>query len=325
MKRISNLYENTYKLENILSAFNEVCKNTKNKKRTNNYKDFKCIYVFRIYNILKNREYIVGPYNRFTIYEPKKRKIVSQGMQDKIINHIVSRCILHPAILPCLINENVASREKLGTREGLRLFYLYQQKCKLKYNIYYILKCDISKFFASINHDILKRKLKRRIKDKAALKIIFDIIDSEAVGLGIGNMTSQVLAIFYLNDLDHFIKEELKIKYYVRYQDDFLLFHPSKEYLKICFEKIKDFLKKEKLELNKKSRIYKSTNNFIYLGRNKYGKYAKYKTINRKLKKRKYLYENKFISITNFSSSIISYKYLCKNFKRVTKNIVTQK
>lgn len=80
-------------------------------------------------------------------------------------------------------------------------------------------------------------------------------------------MTSQVLAIFYLNDLDHYIKEELKIKYYVRYQDDFLLFHESKDYLKKCFEKIKIFLAKEKLELNKKSRIYKNTNHFIFLGR----------------------------------------------------------
>ena len=97
------------------------------------------------------------------------------------------------------------------------------------------MKCDISKFFSSINHDILKEKILKRIKDKDAIKIVFDIIDSYSPGLGIGSMTSQVLAIFYLNDLDHFIKETLKIKYYVRYQDDFLLFHPSKEYLKYIF------------------------------------------------------------------------------------------
>ena len=107
--------------------------------------------------------------------------------------------------------------------------------CKIQYKKYYILKCDISKFFSSINHDILKEKILKRIKDKDAIKIVFDIIDSYSPGLGIGSMTSQVLAIFYLNDLDHFIKETLKIKYYVRYQDDFLLFHPSKEYLKYIF------------------------------------------------------------------------------------------
>lgn len=82
-------------------------------------------------------------------------------------------------------------------------------------------------------------------------------------------MTSQVLAIFYLNDMDHFIKENLKIKYYVRYQDDFLLFHPSKKYLRYCLKEIETFLATEKLFLNAKTRIYKNTNNFIFLGRNK--------------------------------------------------------
>lgn len=319
MKRIGNLYEQTYKLENILNAFNEVCRNTKNKRRINQFKDFKCIYVYRIYNILKNRQYVVGPYNIFTIYEPKERRIVSQGMQDKIINHIVSRCILHPAILPCLIDANVASRKNLGTKHGLKLLYEYQRKCKLKYGTYYILKCDVSKFFSSINHDILKSKLRKRIKDAEALKIVFDIIDSEPQGLGIGNMTSQVLAIFYLNDLDHFIKENLKIKYFIRYQDDMLLFHESKEYLKKCLSEIKAFLEKEHLSLNPKTRVYKCTDNFIFLGRSKNGKYCRYRTIKRRLKKRRYLYDNEKIPITSLSSSIISYKYLCRNFKKVAK------
>ena len=136
MKRIGNLYENIYKPENIMQAFNEVCRNTKNKRRVNQYKEFKCIYICRIYKILKNREYVVGPYNIFTIYEPKKRRIVSQNMQDKIINHLVSRYILHPALLPCLINANVASRENLGTSKGLELFYNFHKKCKISF--YYV-------------------------------------------------------------------------------------------------------------------------------------------------------------------------------------------
>ena len=312
MKRIGNLYENIYKIENIMQVFNEVCRNTKNKHKVNKYKEFKCLYIYRIHNILKNKSYTVGPYNIFTIYEPKERRIVSQNMQDKIVNHLVSRYILYPAILPCLINANVASRKDLGTKKGLDLFYTFQRNCKIKYNSYYILKCDISKFFASINHDILKKKLLKRIKDKDALKIVFNIIDSDEDGLSIGNMTSQILAIFYLNDLDHFIKEVLKIKYYVRYQDDFLLFHNSKPYLKYCFEQIKFFLEKEDLKLNHKSKLYKNTNNFIFLGRNKYGKYAKYRNINRKLKKRMYLYNNKKIDLSSLCNSIICYKSLNK-------------
>ncbi len=264
MKRKNNLYENCYDINNIMQVYKEVCKNTKNKKKVRQYQEFKCIYIYQIYETLKNRGYKTQPYVKFTIYEPKERKIVSQNMFDKIVNHLVARYILYPAILPCLLDYNVASRKGLGTKAGLQYFYNYNRICDIKYEKYYILKCDISKFFASINHDILKQKLKRRIKDKEALDTVGTIIDSYEEGLGIGNMTSQVLAIFYLNDLDHYIKEELKIKYYVRYQDDFLLYHPSKEYLRECLNKIRIFLEKEKLELNRKTRLYSNREKFIF-------------------------------------------------------------
>ena len=128
-------------------------------------------------------------------------------------------------------------------------------------------------------------------------------------------MTSQILAIFYLNDLDHFIKETLKIKYYVRYQDDFLLFHKDKNYLKNCLAQIQQFLAKEKLTLNAKTRIYKNTNNFLFLGRNVHGKYSRYRSVKRKLKSKFYLYKNGKISLNSFTSSLICYKNLCnKNF-----------
>jgi hypothetical protein len=255
---------------------------------------------------------LFGPYNIFTIYEPKERRIVSQNIHDKIINHLVSRYILYPSIIPCLISENVASIKNKGTKEGLRLAYSYHRKCKIKYNNYYILKCDISKFFASIDKEILKSKLRKKIKDKDALDIVFKIIDSEEKGIGIGNMSSQLLAIFYLNDLDHYIKEELKIKYYVRYQDDFLLFHPNKEYLRFCLIKIKEFLEKEKLKLNKKTRIFNSNNNFIFLGITKTGKYAKYRQVRRKIKYKTYLYNTSKISLSSLTSTLICYENICK-------------
>ena len=232
-------------------------------------------------------------------------------MQDKIINHLVARHILYPAILPCLLDVNVASRKNMGTHRGVELALQFHNEYKVKYGTYYVLKCDISKFFSNIDHDILKEKLKRRIKDKDALKIVFDIIDSNTQGLYIGSMTSQVLAIFYLNDMDHFIKEKLKIKYYVRYQDDFLLFHPSKDYLKYCLKEIEEFLKIEKLTLNIKTRIYKNTNNFLFLGRDKYGRYARYRNVKRKLKNKYYLYQNNLISLGSFIGSLRCYQTLC--------------
>ena len=310
MKRKNNLYQEICKMENIISAFDEVCKNVKNKNKVQNYKQYKCIYISRIYNILNNKTYEVGKYNVFTIYDPKQRRIVSQNLQDKVINHLVARHILYPSIMPCLIDQNVASRKGMGTHKGLEYAKEYNRKCKIKYKDYYILKCDVSKFFASIDKEILKEKLKRKIKDKDAIDIVFKIIDSEENGLCIGTMTSQALAIFYLNDLDHYIKEELKIKYYVRYQDDFLLFNESKEYLKYCFEKIKNFLEKEHLKLNGKSRIYKNTNNFIFLGRNNKGKYARYRSVKRKIKYRRYLYNCNKINLMQYISTINCYKNL---------------
>ena len=185
MKRKGFLYENIYNLINIETEFNEICKNTKNKKKVEFFKEYKCTYISIIYNILKNEKYVVGPYNVFTIYEPKERRIVSQNMQDKLVNHLVSRFILYPAILPCLEDFNVSSRKNMGMKKGLELYQKYRHYFDYKYGTYYILKCDISKFFASINHDILKKKLSRRIKDKKALKIVYDIIDSDNEGLSI--------------------------------------------------------------------------------------------------------------------------------------------
>ena len=185
MKRKDNLYNNICKLENIEKVFNEICRNTKNKKRVEKYKQFKCANIYDVYNTLKNKEYKPGKLNVFEIYEPKKRRIVSQEMKDKLVNHLVARYILYPSILPCLIDENVASRKNMGTNKGIKLANKYRKICNIKYKRYYILKCDISKFFASIDNDKLKEKLKKRIKDKDALKIIFNIIDIEEAGLSI--------------------------------------------------------------------------------------------------------------------------------------------
>ena len=300
MKRISNIYHNMYKLNNIISCYNEICRNTKNKNKVNKYKEFKLINIYNIYDKLKNKTYEVGKFSIFYIYEPKKRRIVSQEMDDKLVNHLVSRYILYPAIMPCLIDSNCASRPNKGTSYALNLYYKFRYTLYNKYkDNYYILKCDIKGYFDNINIDILK--------DKDALNIIFKILDSDNK-LSIGFMTSQILGIYYLNEMDHYIKEELKIKYYVRYQDDFILLHNDKDYLKECLNKIKIFLKKEKLELNNKTRIYKSTNNITFLGRNKYNKSVKYRSKLRKLKYKKHLYEIGKINLNNYLNSYINYK-----------------
>ena len=149
-------------------------------------KQYKAYYYSTVLRIIKSGVYEVGEYNKFLIKEPKVREIVSQNVVDKVINHLVTRCVLYPAILPCLLDVNVASRKGMGTSKGLEIAYEYARKCKVKYGTYYILKADISKFFSSINHDILKKKFERKIKDKKALNIVNSIIDSNQPGLFIG-------------------------------------------------------------------------------------------------------------------------------------------
>jgi len=314
MKRKKDLYKNILDFENILAAYDEVTRNTRNPRKVMLLKEYKAIYVYKVYNSLLNKTYRPGPYNVFTIYEPKERRIVSQNIHDKIVNHVVARFILYPVLIPRLIDQNIASRPNLGTSKGYELNEKYRKTCNTKYKDYYVLKCDVSKFFASIDHNILKEKLKRVIKDQDALDLLFKIIDNDRQGLSIGSMTSQTLAIFYLNDLDHYIKETLKIKYYIRYQDDFLLFHESKAYLKYCLEKIKEFLDKEKLILNKKTRIYKNTDNFIFLGRNIKNQPAKYRDVKRKINKRIYLYKQGFINLHSLTSTLICYGSTYKRF-----------
>ena len=312
MKRFSNLYENTYKPENIRACYYEVMHNTRNKRQVHQLQKNADKVLHSIYEELKNEKYVVGKYNIFVIYEPKQRVIVSQGMKDKIVNHLIAREILYPAILPCLVPYNVASRPGMGTRKALEYMDRYRKEFSKKYGKYYILKCDISRFFLSINHRILKKKLRKKIIDPKALKIVFDVIDSHNSGIGIGSMTSQVLAIFYLNDMDHFIKEELKIKGYIRYQDDFLLFSESKEYLEKCLERIKEFLKKEKLTLNNKTRIYTSNENICFLGRNLYGQYAKRRTVKKRMKKRFILLQEGKISLNSYIASKLCYEKLMR-------------
>ena len=312
MKRFSNLYENTYKPENIRACYYEVMHNTRNKRQVHQLQKNADKVLHNIYEELKDEKYVVGKYNIFVIYEPKQRVIVSQGMKDKIVNHLIAREILYPAILPCLVPYNVASRPGMGTRKALEYMDRYRKEFSKTYGKYYILKCDISRFFLSINHRILKKKLRKKIKDPKALKIVFDVIDSHNSGIGIGSMTSQALAIFYLNDMDHFIKEELKIKGYIRYQDDFLLFSESKEYLEKCLEKIKEFLKKEKLALNNKTRIYTSNENICFLGRNLYGQYAKRRTVKKRMKKRFILLQEGKISLNSYIASKLCYEKLMR-------------
>lgn len=235
--------------------------NTKNKGKLQRFEFNYVSNITYIKKILETKKYVPSRYNIFMINEPKIRLIMSQNIIDKVINHVVSKYLLIDIFDNSLINENVATRSNRGTHYGIRLLKKYINK--LKNEEFYALKFDISKYFYNIDHEIIKRIIANRIKDKDAINLINNIIDSTnhkyvnkritnlksneieklkqknvsnknkliedinripiykyGKGLPIGNMSSQFLAILYLNELDHFIKEKLKIKYYIRYMDD---------------------------------------------------------------------------------------------------------
>lgn len=237
------------------------------------------------------------------IFEPKPRLVMSQSVADKIVNHFVANYYLLPYLESSLIDSNVATRKNKGSKYALDLLerYLNTIRLKNKNKEIYCLKVDISKYFYTIDHQLLLEKLKKKIQDEKVLDLLKKIMDEtdkdyvnelvrlynkkfqtqiplykKGVGLSIGVMTSQFLAIFYLNDLDHYIKEKLLCKYYIRYMDDFLVLDTDLEKLKKVWKEIENKLQNLNLVMNPKSNIFRLTNGFSFLG-------YRYRIVNKKL------------------------------------------
>ncbi len=302
-------YEDLVDIDKIREMYSIIRLNTKNKGKLHKFELFYSSNIISILTVLKNKCYKHSNYNVFLVHEPKYRIIMSEIMSDKIVNHLISKYVLAPGINPHLIPQNVATRVGKGTKEGIRYVKMYLNKLKLNYDKVYVLKCDIKKYFYSIDHELIYEKVKRFIDDEDILKVVKNIIDStdeeyvnrhirrvvnkeidrisklnildkdlkiaelkriplypQGKGLPIGNMTSQLLAIYFLNDLDHYIKEQLHCKYYVRYMDDFVIFHHDKEFLKQLRGQIEAKLHEFKLELNHKTNIYDLDHGFGFLG-----------------------------------------------------------
>lgn len=250
---------------------------------------------------------------------------MSQTVGDKIVNHFVANYYLLPYLEKKLIDSNVATRRGKGSKYADKLINDYINKIRINnpHDEIYILKIDISKYFYTIPHDILMEKLSKEIQDENVLKIIKTIIDEtdkpyindtidrlnnaygteiphykSGIGLSIGAMTSQFLAIFYLNDLDHYIKEKLRCKYYIRYMDDFIIIDTDKNKLKIVFNEIERELNKLKLKINPKSSIVNLKTGITFLGYKYKIKNGKYEVTYRKKTIRKI--QNKLVILKKY-------------------------
>ena len=190
--------------------------------------------------------YKLSGYRSFTIFEPKRRTIKALPFKDRIVQHALCN-LIEPIFDRTFINNSFACRKDRGTHKGLISVKKVVQNKFTKNK--YALKCDVRKYFPTIDHLILKNILFKRIKDKQVCNLLSLIIDSDVSefgvnkGIPIGNLTSQLFANIYLNELDKFVKHKLKVKYYYRYVDDFLIFSTSKKELHLFKTKIKRFLK----------------------------------------------------------------------------------
>lgn len=245
--------------------------------------------IFRIHKVLKNKTYKHSNYTSFYITDPKLRNIHKAGIDDRVIHHAVYR-ILYPIFDKSFIYDSYSCRLSKGTHKAVQRLEAFTMKVSKNYREpCFALKCDIKKFFASIDHQVLINLIEQRIKDKETLWLIKEIIGSFNKkidkGLPIGNLTSQIFANIYLAKLDQFIKHKLKIKHYLRYCDDFIILDQDYNYLAGIIKMIDDFLKnKLKLSLHKnKVIIRKFTQGIDFLG---YVVLPHYQVLRTKTKKR---------------------------------------
>lgn len=218
--------------------------------------------IINLINKIKNGSYKLGKYHTFFVYEPKKREIKSLPYIDRVVHQWYVEEFIKPYFLPRFITTTYACIDDRGTHSAVNCAQKYLRLAKQNFgNDYWILKCDIKKFFYSIDQQILFDILKKYISDKKLLEfsklLIFDNEEKNGIGIPIGNYTSQFFANIYLNELDKYAKYTLKQKYYLRYMDDFLFIVKTKEDAKIIKAKVEDFIHNNlKLELNHKSRYY---------------------------------------------------------------------
>lgn len=230
---------------------------------------------------LENQTYRMDPYNEFKIYEPKERVIKSCSFKDKVVQHCLCDYILHLRLKSEFIETNYAGQIGKGTHFGMDSL---KEQMLLFYNQHgldgWILKCDITKFFYQIDHEILKNIVDYYFPDEYTTWINHLLIDStDGLGLPLGNQAAQVYALLMLNGLDHFITGELGINLYGRYMDDFYLIHHDKKYLKWCLECINQFVGSLGLSLNGKTQIIPFKNGMLFTGFHHYitkdGKYIR--------------------------------------------------
>jgi len=241
-------YHNIISVKNLLSAWREFLRDKRKRKDVEHFSLHLTDNILALHRELTDDTYRHGPYTAFKINDPKPRDIHKATVRDRILHHAIYR-IMYSYFNRKFIFDSYSCRLAKGTHRAINRFRRYYRQVSQNHTkTVWVLKCDIRKFFASIDHQTLNDILKKRVKDKKIVKLLGKIIESfhtenkPGIGVPLGNLTSQLLVNVYLNEFDHFAKRTLKISYYVRYADDFVILHKDKEYLENILPKIAEFL-----------------------------------------------------------------------------------
>lgn len=268
-------YQEMCAFDVLYAAYLEARSGKRKKVSTAQYEANALACTEKLSRILAAKTYIPGKFETFYVFEPKKRLVQAPAFVDKVVLHAVTDNILYEAVTKGFIRDNYASQKGKGTHDGLMRLKQFMVDYYRQYGTAdgWVLKCDVHHFFASIDHDKLKVKLKalldRRGVDPQIYELLCIYIDTTA-GLPLGYQTSQLLALLFLDEFDHIVKEKYGVKKYGRYMDDFLAIHPSKEFLKNLLADFRVFMSSYGLELNEKTGIFPLRNGIDFLGFHSY-------------------------------------------------------
>ena len=222
----------------------------------------------------ENGTYEISKYSVFKVYEPKERDIVSTRIKDRVFQRSLCDNYLTEAISKSFIYDNCACQVNKGTDFARERLKCHLQKFYKKHRRDgYVGKCDLENYFGSTSHKVAYEAGRKRVSDEWVwqegwrIRASFNQGEDPDVGMGLGSQATQLIQLAVLDDLDHFIKEQLKVKHYVRYMDDFILIHEDKEYLKFCKAKIAEKIEELGLMLSKKkTQIFPATQPISFLG-----------------------------------------------------------
>ena len=281
MKTYKNLYQKLYSYKNLEKAFKKASKSKNSLPYVIEFRLNLKENLLQLQKELKNEIYYPHKLTKFTIKDPKTRLIRKSIFRDRVIHHAIVN-ILEPIYDPIFIADSYANRLGKGTIGAILKCDKFKRKVSKNGQILshavtnnmikgYVLKADIKKFFDSVDQNKLIEIFKRKIKDDKLIWLITKILknfDHKRIGMPLGNMTSQFFANVYLNELDYFVKHKLKAKYYIRYVDDFVILHSSKQQLRIWEKEIEIFLKESlKLEIHPdKSKIINLSKGIDFVG-----------------------------------------------------------